>query len=99
MTNAPQNPAINTNAAPHRGGLVLTLGLLGVLLFAPVGIVAWILGSKDLAAMRQGNMDNSGEGMTLAGKVLGILATVMFIVGILVVIAAVAIVATSYRGF
>jgi len=37
--------------------------------------------------------------MTLAGKVLGILATVMFIVGILVVIAAVAIVATSYRGF
>lgn len=99
VTNAPQNPAINTNAAPHRGGLVLTLGLLGVLLFAPVGIVAWILGNKDLAAMRQGNMDNSGEGMTLAGKVLGILATVMFIVGILVVIAAVAIVATSYRGF
>ena len=44
VTNAPQNTAINTNAAPHRGGLVLTLGLLGVLLFAPVGIVAWILG-------------------------------------------------------
>ena len=49
--------------------------------------------------MRQGNMDSSGEGMTLAGKVLGILATVMFLLGILAVIAGIVIVATSYRGF
>lgn len=99
VTNTPKNPAINTGAAPHRGGLVLTLGLLGLLLFAPLGIAAWILGNKDLAAMRQGAMDNSGEGMTLAGKILGILATVLMIVAILLVIGAVMIVLSSYRGF
>lgn len=99
VTSAPQSPAIDTDMAPHRGGLVLALGLLGVLLFAPIGIAAWILGNKDLAAMRQGTMDNTGEGMTLAGKVLGILATVLLILGSLLVIGTVVVVASSYRGF
>tara|TARA_Y100001934_G_scaffold243114_1_gene299402 strand:+ start:2235 stop:2846 length:612 start_codon:yes stop_codon:yes gene_type:complete len=99
LTSAPQSDAINPGAAAHRGGLVLTLGLLSVLLFAPIGIAAWILGNKDLAAMRQGTMDNSGEGMTLAGKVLGILATVLMILAIVLVIVAIAIVASNYRGF
>ncbi|MCG8392112.1 MAG: hypothetical protein MI745_03425 [Pseudomonadales bacterium] len=84
---------------PHRGGLVLTLGLLGILVFAPVGIVAWILGSKDLNAMRAGTMDPTGEGTTLAGKVLGILATVLMVLGIILAIGIIAVVATSYRGF
>lgn len=79
----------------HRGELVLTLGLLGLLLFAPLGIAAWILGSKDLTSMRQGIMDNSGEGMTLAGRVLGILATVIMVIGLLLVLGAIVVVTGS----
>lgn len=79
----------------HRGELVLTLGLLGLLLFAPLGIAAWILGNKDLASMREGIMDNSGEGMTLAGKVLGILASVLMVIGILLLFGAIVVVAGS----
>ncbi|MED5387517.1 MAG: hypothetical protein VX793_01595 [Pseudomonadota bacterium] len=99
VTTAPANPVSATRTRAHRGGLVLTLGLLGVLLFAPIGIAAWVLGNRDLAAMRQGSMDASGEGMTLAGKILGILATVMLILGIIVVIGTLIVLVSSYRGF
>lgn len=99
VTTAPANPVSTTGTRAHRGGLVLTLGLLGVLLFAPIGIAAWVLGNRDLAAMRQGSMDASGEGMTLAGKILGILATVMLILGIIVVIGTLIVLVSSYRGF
>lgn len=84
---------------PHRGGLILTLGLLGLLMFAPLGIVAWVLGNKDLSAMRQGSMDKNGEGMTLAGKVIGILATALMIFGIIVFLGAMAVLSSSHRGF
>ncbi|MGJ3254752.1 MAG: hypothetical protein ACFE0K_00345 [Alcanivorax sp.] len=78
---------------------MLTFGLLGILLFAPLGIVAWILGSKDLNAMGSGNMDPSGEGMTTAGKVLGIIATVLMVVGLLVAMVVISIIAANFRAF
>ena len=95
-------PAPLNEASPtltHRGALVLILGLLGLLMFAPLGIAAWIIGSKDLAAIRDGRMDKSGEGMTLAGKVLGIIATVLMLIGVLVLLAVMAILASEYSGY
>ena len=97
--NAPRSTRPEGNLPAHRGGLVLTFGLLGVLLFAPLGIVAWILGNKDLHAMGSGNMDPSGEGMTTAGKVLGIISTVLMVVGLLVAMAVISIIAANFRGF
>ena len=83
----------------HRGGLVLTFGLLGIMLFAPLGIVAWILGSKDLNSMTRGDMDPAGEGMTRAGKVLGIIATVLMGVGLLVATVVIGLVIANIRAF
>ncbi|QEG20963.1 hypothetical protein MFFC18_08140 [Mariniblastus fucicola] len=64
---------------PHRGGLVLTLGILSLLcnMFCVPGILAWIFGSGDLKKMKAGQMDPSGHGMTQAGMILGIIATCM----------------------
>ncbi len=98
-TDAPSSVAATTQLDAHRGGLILTLGLLGLLMFAPLGIAAWIMANKDLAAMRQGTMDKQGEGQTLAGKVLGILATALMIFAIIVFLTAMAILASNYRGF
>ncbi|GIW79665.1 MAG: hypothetical protein KatS3mg105_1472 [Gemmatales bacterium] len=67
---------------PHRGTLVLVLGILSLVVCAPLGIAAWIMGSNDLAAMRAGRMDPSGESMTQVGYVLGIIGTVFFGIGI-----------------
>jgi predicted Zn finger-like uncharacterized protein len=52
---------------PHRGGLVLTLGILGLVLCGFLGPVAWYMGAEDLDKMRRGVMDKSGYGVTQAG--------------------------------
>jgi hypothetical protein len=68
---------------PHRGTLILVLGILSFVLGCfPLGIAAWIMGSADLKAMQAGEMDRAGEGMTRAGQVLGIICTLLVVLGI-----------------
>jgi hypothetical protein len=62
--------------ASHRGGEILTFGLLA-LLPCPItsiifGLIAWIMANSDLGEMRTGRMDREGEGLTQAGRALGI---------------------------
>jgi hypothetical protein len=66
----------------HRGGLILTLGILSLVVCGFLGIPAWIMGNADLAAMQRGEMDRSGEGLTRAGQVLGIVATILMGLGV-----------------
>ncbi len=68
---------------PHRGGLVLTLGILGLVLCGFLGPVAWYMGAEDLDKMRRGVMDKSGYGVTQAGYILGIIATILTVIGCL----------------
>lgn len=70
---------------PHRGTLILVLGILGLLVCGPLGIAAWIMGSGDLKEMDAGMMDPSGRGNTNAGKICGIIATVLTIISVMVV--------------
>lgn len=64
--------------APHRGVLVLVLGILGLVLCVFCGIAAWLFGNKDLAEMQAGRMDPSGMQLTKIGKILGIVATALW---------------------
>jgi hypothetical protein len=74
--------------APHRGGLIMALGLValvgGMSMCAPVilGPVAWMLGTWDLREIREGRMDPEGASMTQTGQVCGIIATVFLILGV-----------------
>lgn len=72
---------------PHRGTLILVLGILGLVVCGPLGLVAWILGQGDLKAMDAGQMDPSGRSLTNAGRICGIVATVLWALGILVFLA------------
>jgi hypothetical protein len=67
---------------PHRGSTVLVLGILGLVVCGILGIIAWVMGSADLAKMREGTMDPEGEGMTRAGQICGIVSTLLIILGI-----------------
>ena len=67
---------------PHRATLVLVLGVLGLILCQFLGIVAWVMGNADLKEMAAGTMDPSGKDMTNIGRILGIIATVLLILGI-----------------
>lgn len=74
------------NVEPHRGTLILILGLLGFCCIF-TGIAAWIMGGSDLKKMQAGQMDRSGEGLTKAGWILGIVTTALSILGIIAQIA------------
>lgn len=72
---------------PHRGVLILVLGILSLVgcgIFA--GIPAWVMGTNDLKLIDAGTMDPSGRGLTQAGQILGMIATILFAVGVLVVL-------------
>jgi hypothetical protein len=68
---------------PHRGTLILVLGILGIVLCGPLGIAAWVMGNNDLKEMDAGLMDPSGRSNTNAGRICGIIATVLLILSVL----------------
>jgi predicted Zn finger-like uncharacterized protein len=77
---------IRRDSEPHRGGLILALGIIslvpmGCSLIAPF---AWYMGSKDLRKIRNGTMDPEGESMTTAGWICGIIGSVILIISVLV---------------
>jgi hypothetical protein len=61
---------------PHRGTLILVLGILGLILCPILGIVAWVMGNGDLKEIAAGTMDPAGKDLTKIGKILGIIGTV-----------------------
>jgi hypothetical protein len=65
---------------PHRGTMILVLGILSIVftgLGFILGPIAWIMGSNDLTAIRAGRMDPDGEGTTSAGRICGIIGTIL----------------------
>ncbi len=40
------------------------------------------MGNKDLEAMRRGRMDDAGEGLTSAGRICGMISSILMIVAI-----------------
>ncbi len=68
----------NPMVRPHRGVMILVLGILGIVLCAICGIVAWVMGNSDLREMQAGRMDKTGEGMTKAGKICGMIGVILW---------------------
>lgn len=75
---SPQAPG-GYRPVPHRGPTVLVLGILGLIMCCILGIIAWVMGSKDLRAMDAGEMDPAGRGLTQAGKILGMVSVVFWV--------------------
>jgi phage FluMu protein Com len=87
---------------PHRGGMVLTFGILAwasVIIFCGFGLIfgplAWIFGAQDLKAMRRGTMDRSGEGTTTAGMWLGAIYTILCIIGVVLFVGLICLIAIA----
>ena len=74
----------NTQLAPHRGTIVLVLGILSLVVCQILGIFAWIMGNNDLKAMDAGTMNPEGRSITQIGKILGIIATVLLGLGVVI---------------
>jgi hypothetical protein len=68
---------------PHRGAVILTLGILGLALFW-IPLAGWVMGgialgmgNSDEVEMARGVMDRSGKGQTQAGKICGLIAVIL----------------------
>jgi hypothetical protein len=81
----PRRRRVRRDCAPHRASTVLVLGILSlVICHVILGPIAWIMGSADLRAMRDGRMDPEGEGSTRAGMICGIIGTCLALFGCLI---------------
>ena len=70
------------SVAPHRGVLILVLGILGIVCCFICGIIAWVMGNNDMREIDAGRMDPTGRGLTQAGKICGIVGIILSIVAI-----------------
>src|SRR5437588_801232 len=69
---------------PGRGGLVLGLGIVSLVMvvFCPFvgvvfGLVAWVLGQIDLRKIKAGTLEPDGQGITQGGWICGIIGTAL----------------------
>ncbi len=74
---------------PNRGGIILAFGILSLVVCPFFGLAAWIMADRDLEDMDHGRMDTSGRDLTKAGRICGIVGTVLLGVQVLIVVAAV----------
>jgi hypothetical protein len=77
----PTHGAAPGGLEPHRGTLILVLGILSLVLCSFfTGIPAWIMGKGDLAKIKDGMMDPEGEGPTKAGMICGMICCIIYAV-------------------
>jgi hypothetical protein len=67
---------------PEGAVAVFVLGLLGLLMCAPLGIFAWVMGNSYLAKCRA--MSVQPDGLAVAGRILGIIATILLILSVVI---------------
>ena len=87
-----------THLRPHRGDLVLNLSVLS-LYFFPLGIMAWFLGGRDLAAIDAGTVDPEGRGTIHCARFIGIAAALVNFVVVATVAVALVLIVLGVRAF
>ena len=58
---------------------ILVLGILGLVCCGPLGIAAWVMGNRELQAIDAGLRNPENRGTANAGRIIGIIATVLLI--------------------
>ena len=65
---------------------ILVLGILGLIICGVLAPVAWIMGKNELEAIDSGRRPPENRGTANAGKILGIIGTVLIGIGLVVLI-------------
>ena len=72
---------------PHRGTAVLIMGVLSLFTIPFVlGPIAWMWANEDLRKMKAGSMDPEGKGSTEAGRICGMMATILSLTALALVV-------------
>jgi hypothetical protein len=77
---APRRRGGNGGLKPHRGVVILIMGILSIVI-GYIGIIlgpiSWSMGGKDLQEIEAGRMDPEGRSLTNAGRICGIIGTIL----------------------
>ena len=82
----PTLPPTIPGAGPQQSSkatLILVLGILGIVCCGLLAPVAWYLGNEELKGIDAGRLSEANRGMANAGKILGIIGTVLLVLGLL----------------
>lgn len=84
----PSEPQAPEDKASGKAIAALVIGIVSVVVccLSFVGPVAWILGSQERKAIREGRSSKKGETLALVGMILGIVGTIFFILLILYIV-------------
>jgi ABC-type Fe3+ transport system permease subunit len=64
----------------------LVLSIVGLVCCQVLGIVAWIMANNELEAIKAGRRNPANEGTASAARIIGIVATVLLCVGVVLLI-------------
>ncbi len=74
-------PSFHSGPAPYpeksRAAVVLVLGILGIAATGILGPLAWWMGNRELAAIDAGSRSPDGRDLARAGRLLGIVGTLL----------------------
>jgi len=73
-------------ASPSGSSQATTALVVGILSFVCcnlAGPIAWWLGKKEIDAIKAGQSPEAGQGLAMAGMILGIVATILLAFGLL----------------
>jgi hypothetical protein len=74
----------NGSGSSSNATLILVLGILSLVCCGLLGPVAWIMGNNALRDIDAGLGNPNDRGLVVAGRILGIIATVLLVLVILI---------------
>jgi len=78
-------------AEESQATIILVLGILSLVICGLLGPVAWVMGNNEVQAVDAGRRPPEGRQMANIGRILGIIATALIVLGILFFIVVIAI--------
>lgn len=64
----------------------LVISIVGLVCCQVLGIVAWVMANNELEAIKTGRRNPTNEGTATAARIIGIVATVIFGIGVVLLI-------------
>ena len=69
---------------PSQAVLALVVAIVGLVAFQLISPVAWVLANREIQGIDEGRRNPTNRGMAVAAKVLGIIGTVLLVLGVLI---------------
>jgi hypothetical protein len=85
-TTPPPPPAAPQAGSSSQATISLVLGIVGIVCCGLAAPFAWWMGQKEIAAIDAGASSEAGRGLATAGKILGIIGTILLVLALIWVV-------------